>query len=54
MRLQNHVRNEFYKCDSPENTLNRILSGLDRLGLKADYAGVRITDQRYCWRVLID
>ena len=54
MRLQNHVRNEFYKCDSPENTLNRILSGLDRLGLKADYAGVRATDQLFWGRVWID
>jgi len=54
MLLQNHVRNEYNKCDTPENTLNRICQGLERLGLKAGYSGVQVSDFLYWGRVWID
>ena len=34
MELQNHVRNRYGKCDSPENTVARIQAALSRVGLK--------------------
>ncbi len=54
MLLQNHVRNEYNKCDVPENTQNRIIRGLDRLGLNARYSGVQVSNLLYWGRVWID
>ncbi len=54
MRLQNYVRNEYKKCDTPQNTLSRIAHGLDRMGLEARYSGVQASEILYWGRVWID
>ena len=54
MQLTNHVRNTYYKCDTPENTLERITKGLDRLDLRAGYSGVQASDRLFWGRVWID
>ncbi|WP_027370015.1 YcaO-like family protein [Desulfovermiculus halophilus] len=54
MQLTNRVRNEFYKCDVPDNTLDRIQNGLDRLGLAAQYSGVQASKGLYWGRVWIE
>ena len=37
MILQNHVRNDFGKTDTPENTIKKIEAGFDRLGYDISY-----------------
>ncbi len=54
MQLQNYVRNEFNKCDTPANTLKRITRGLDIMGLNVGYSGVKASDMLYWGRVWID
>ncbi|MBW1704209.1 MAG: YcaO-like family protein [Deltaproteobacteria bacterium] len=54
MQFENHIRNEYNKCDSPENTLNRIQDGFKQLGLEPVYAGVRASDFLFWGRVWID
>ncbi|MBS3779677.1 MAG: YcaO-like family protein [Desulfovermiculus sp.] len=54
MHLTNYVRNQYNKCDTPENTLERITKGLARLGLGAEYSGVQAADCLYWGRVWID
>ncbi len=54
MRLQNYMRNEYNKCDTPDNTLIRITRGLDRMGLNARFSGVEASDLLYWGRVWID
>ncbi|MCD4717131.1 MAG: YcaO-like family protein [Desulfobacterales bacterium] len=54
MQFKNNTRNEYNKCDSPENTLNRIQSGFKRLGLDPVYAGFRASDFLFWGRVWID
>lgn len=54
MQFTNYVRNEFNKCDVPENTLDRISKGLDRLELRARYSGVQASERLFWGRVWID
>lgn len=54
MQFRNHIRNEYNKCDSPENTVNRIKQGFKRLGLQPEYAGVRVSDFLFWGRIWID
>lgn len=54
MHLTNYVRNQYNKCDIPENTLERITNGLARLGLRAEYSGVQASDRLYWGRVWIE
>ena len=54
MQITNYVRNTYYKCDIPENTLERIITGLDRLDLRAEYSGVQASDHLFWGRVWID
>jgi len=54
MQFQNHIRNEYNKCDIPDNTVRRIQRGLTCLGLDPEYAGVRVSDFLFWGRVWID
>ena len=54
MQITNYVRNTYYKCDIPENTLERITRGLDSLDLRAEYSGVQASDHLFWGRVWID
>jgi ribosomal protein S12 methylthiotransferase accessory factor len=54
MHFQNYVRNEYNKCDTPENTVHRIQQGFNRLGLDPEYAGVRVSDFLFWGRAWID
>jgi len=54
MQFQNQIRNEYNKCDTPENTVNRIQQGFNRLGLEPEYAGVRVSDFLFWGRIWID
>ncbi len=54
MPFQNHVRNRYNKCDTPDNTLSRIKQGLQALGLQAQYSGFQISDFLFWGRVWID
>jgi len=54
MQFHNHIRNKYNKCDTPENTVNRIKQGFKRLGLQPEYAGVRVSDFLFWGRVWID
>lgn len=54
MRFQNHPRNRYHKCDTPENTLKRIQTGFERLGFSPRYQGVRISDRLHWGGIRID
>ncbi|MCF8082013.1 MAG: YcaO-like family protein [Deltaproteobacteria bacterium] len=54
MQFTNYIRNACGKCDSPEETIDRIKQGLDRLGLTAGYGPVRASDHLYWGRIWID
>jgi len=54
MQFQNDIRNEFNKCDRPENTVHRIQQGFKRLGFQPEYAGVRVSDVLFWGRIWID
>ena len=54
MQFENHTRNEYNKCDTPENTLNRIQNGFKRLGLDPVYTGFKASDFLFWGRVWID
>lgn len=54
MQFANCVRNEFGKCDRPENTIARIREGLGKLGLKPEYSGVRLDENLYWGQSWID
>lgn len=54
MQLKNYVRNQYKKCDTPENTLSRITHGLNQMGLDARYSGVQASELLYWGRVWID
>ncbi|MFO7803430.1 MAG: YcaO-like family protein [Desulfovermiculus sp.] len=54
MHLANHVRNEYNKCDVPENTFSRITQGLKRLRLNAQYSEVQAADRLFWGRVWIE
>jgi YcaO-like protein with predicted kinase domain len=54
MQLKNYVRNSYYKCDIPENTVDRICKGLSQAGLKAQYLTVQASDHLFWGRVWIE
>ena len=54
MKLMNHTRNEYGKCDTPENTLSRIKRGFERLGFEPEYEGTRASQSLYWGRIWID
>ena len=54
MEFVNHIRNEYGKCDTPNNTIDKIKSGFDRLGLKVDYAPFRVSDNIHWGQIWID
>ncbi len=54
MQFCNQTRNEFYKCDRPENTVRRIREGFRKMGLQPEYAGVRVSDALFWGRIWID
>ncbi|MFH1436006.1 MAG: YcaO-like family protein [Pseudomonadota bacterium] len=54
MELKNCTRNEYGKCDTPENTLARIKRGFERLGLTPAYEGPRASKSLYWGRVFIE
>jgi YcaO-like protein with predicted kinase domain len=54
MQFRNNTRNEYNKCDSPDNTLNRIQDGFRRLGLEPVYAGFKASDFLFWGRVWIE
>jgi len=54
MQFQNHVRNEYNKCDMPENTVRRVRQGFQRMGLGPEYAGVRVSEFLHWGRIWID
>ena len=54
MKFENAVRNEFNKCDTPDNTLMRIKSGFKRLGYPPVWAPVTVTDTLFWGRIWID
>ncbi len=54
MQLKNRDRNEYGKCDLPENTVGRIQKGLQALDLKAEYHSVQASEKLYWSRIWID
>ncbi len=54
MKFQNHLRNEYGKCDLPSNTLQRIREGFLRLNLDVTYAPVRVAENLHWGRIWID
>ncbi len=54
MQLKNRLRNEYGKCDLPENTVDRIQKGLQALDLKAGYHSVQASEKLYWSRIWID
>lgn len=54
MDFQNAVRNEYNKCDTPDNTLRRIKSGFEKLGYPPTYSAVRVADRLFWGRIWID
>ncbi|MEW6078078.1 MAG: YcaO-like family protein [Thermodesulfobacteriota bacterium] len=54
MKFQNTVRNEFNKCDTPDNTLKRIRDGFATLGCDPVYEPVRVTETLFWGRIWID
>jgi ribosomal protein S12 methylthiotransferase accessory factor len=54
MKFHNHIRNEYNKCDVPENTVRRIRQGFDRMGFRPDYAGVKVSEFLHWGRIWID
>lgn len=45
MQFKSHVRNEFGKTDTPENTIRNIAAGFDRLGHTIQYAPYQFSDR---------
>ena len=54
MQFENHIRNEYNKCDTPDNTVHRIRQGFKRLGLQPEYAGVKVSESLFWGRIWID
>ncbi len=54
MKFTTAVRNEYNKCDTPENTLRRIKTGFTSLGYTPTYAPVRVSDTLFWGRIWID
>lgn len=54
MNLQNHIRNEFGKTDTPGNTVNNIAGGFDRLGYEIRYMPFKVADHIHWSQICID
>jgi len=54
MQLQNYIRNEFGKCESPGHTVQRIKQGFERLGLQVGYAPFQVSDNLFWARIWVD
>jgi len=54
MKFQNYIRNEFGKCESPGNTVQRIKQGFERLGLQVEYSPFQVSDNLYWGRIWVD
>ncbi len=54
MKFQNATRNQYYKCDTPDNTLRKIKAGFASLGYTPAYESVRVTDSLFWGRIWID
>ena len=54
MKFQNCVRNQYGKCDIPSNTIKRIQSGFDQLGLDVGYSAHRVSDHIFWGQIWID
>ena len=54
MQFQNYIRNAVGKCESPENTVQRIKQGFERLGLQVGYAPFQVSDNLYWARIWVD
>lgn len=54
MNLVNHIRNEFGKTDTPDNTIHRISEGFDRLGFNIRYIPYQVAEQIHWSQIAID
>jgi YcaO-like protein with predicted kinase domain len=54
MHLQNHIRNEYGKTDTPANTLRNIDAGFDRLGYDIHYMPFQVADQIHWSQIYIN
>jgi ribosomal protein S12 methylthiotransferase accessory factor len=54
MNLKNHVRNEFGKTDTPENTVRNIAAGFDRMGYDIRYMPFPVSDRIHWSQIGID
>ncbi len=54
MQFQNDVRNQYNKCDTPDNTIHRIQQGFKRLDFRSEYAGFKVSEFLHWGRVWID
>jgi ribosomal protein S12 methylthiotransferase accessory factor len=54
MHLKNHIRNEFGKTDTVENTIRNIATGFDRLGYDIRYMPVQVADHIHWSQICID
>ncbi len=54
MKFQNAVRNQYHKCDTPDNTLRKIKAGFEKLGYLPTYRAIRAADKLFWGRIWID
>ncbi len=54
MQFQNHIRNQYGKCDLPDKTLARIRQGFERLDLRIEYAPFKVSENLHWGRAWID
>ncbi len=54
MNLQNLIRNEFGKTDTPGNTIRNISTGFDQLSYDIRYMPFQVADQIHWSQVYID
>ena len=54
MQFKNHIRNEFNKIDTPQNTIDRIVTGFDRLGYTIRYRPFTVADRIHWSQISID
>jgi YcaO-like protein with predicted kinase domain len=54
MIFQNHVRNDFGKTDTPDNTVRNITEGFARLGYDINYAPFQVSENIHWSQIWID
>ncbi len=54
MNLKNHIRNEFGKTDTPDNTIRNIAAGFDQLGYDIRYTPFQVADHIHWSQIGID